>query len=105
MSSNQPYPHIFTPLDLGYTTLKNRIMMGSMHTGLEDLGVEGYEKMAAYFAERARGGVAMIMTGGIAPNMEGLFGAESSALYKPEHVAMHRLVTDAVKAAAPDSGS
>ena len=87
MSSNQPYPHIFTPLDLGYTTLKNRIMMGSMHTGLEDLGVEGYEKMAAYFAERARGGVAMIMTGGIAPNMEGLFGAESSALYKPEHVA------------------
>lgn len=102
MSSNQPYPHVFSPLDLGFTQLKNRIMMGSMHTGLEDDGKEGYEKMAAYYAERAMGGVAMIMTGGIAPNMEGLFGAESSALYKPEQVAMHRQVTDAVKAAASD---
>lgn len=102
MNSNQPYPHVFSPLDLGFTQLKNRIMMGSMHTGLEDFGVEGYEKMAAYFAERAKGGVGMIMTGGISPNMEGLYGAESSALFKPEQVAMHRQVTDAVKAAAPD---
>jgi 2,4-dienoyl-CoA reductase (NADPH2) len=61
------YPHVFSPLDLGFTRLKNRILMGSMHTGLEE-APDGFERMAAYFAERARGGVGMIITGGISPN-------------------------------------
>ncbi|OYW15604.1 MAG: hypothetical protein B7Z50_01115, partial [Sphingomonadales bacterium 12-62-5] len=58
------YPLTFSPLDLGFTRLKNRILMGSMHTGLEDIE-GGFERMAAFFAERARGGVGMIITGGI----------------------------------------
>ena len=98
-----PYPKVFRPLDLGFVRLKNRIMMGSMHTGLEDIGDEGYEKMAAYFAERASGGVGMIMTGGIAPNPESNApGHDSAMLYREDQVPLHRKVTDAVKAAAPD---
>jgi 2,4-dienoyl-CoA reductase (NADPH2) len=98
------YPHTFEPLDLGFTQLKNRILMGSMHTGLEDMGEAGYEKMATFFAERATGGVGMIMTGGIAPNPESIGAAgfdecDSSMLYREDQVGMHRLVTDAVKAA------
>ena len=65
----EKYPHIFEPLDLGHTTIKNRILMGSMHTGLEE-SPDGFPRMAEYFAERARGGVGMIITGGIAPNIE-----------------------------------
>ena len=64
---NAHFPRLFTPLDLGFTTLKNRILMGSMHTGLEETK-NGFEKMAVYFAERARGGAGLIVTGGIAPD-------------------------------------
>ena len=63
------YKHIFEPLDLGFTTLKNRILMGSMHTGLEE-EKNGIERIAAYYAERARGGVGLIVTGGISPNIK-----------------------------------
>jgi len=92
------YPHIFTPLDLGHTTIKNRILMGSMHTGLEE-SPNGFPRMAEYFAERARGGVGMIITGGIAPNIEGSGGAK---LQTAEEAAQHRLVTEAVHNADPD---
>ena len=64
------YPHLLAPLDLGFTTLPNRVLMGSMHTGLED-SRKHFERMAAYFAERARGEVGLIVTGGFAPNIEG----------------------------------
>lgn len=93
-----PYPRLFSPLDLGVTTLKNRILMGSMHTGLEE-AENGFERLAAYFTERVRGGVGMIFTGGIPPNLEGGFGAKLST---PEEARQHRLVTDAVHAADPD---
>jgi 2,4-dienoyl-CoA reductase (NADPH2) len=101
------YPHIFEPLDLGFTQLKNRILMGSMHTGLEDMGEAGYEKMATYFAERAKGGVGMIMTGGIAPNPESIgtagFGeCDSSMLHREDQIPMHSQVTQAVKSADPE---
>jgi 2,4-dienoyl-CoA reductase (NADPH2) len=98
MAAHSRYPRIFTPLDLGFTTLKNRILMGSMHTGLEDLA-DGFPRMAEYFAARARGGVGMIITGGIAPNPEGGGGAKLST---PAEAAQHRTVTEAVHAAAPD---
>src|SRR5210317_2542452 len=64
------YPKLFEPLDLGFTTLRNRSIMGSMHTGLEEMA-DGFERMAAFYAERAAGGVGMIITGGISPNEEG----------------------------------
>src|SRR5690606_8951237 len=64
------YPHLFTPLDLGFTTLRNRVLMGSMHTGLEDCRGD-FPKLAAYFAERAAGGVGLMVTGGFSPNVEG----------------------------------
>ena len=67
------YKHIFEPLDLGFTTLKNRILMGSMHTGLEE-EKNGIDKIAAYYAERAKGGVGLIVTGGISPNIQGWTG-------------------------------
>ena len=66
------YPHLLAPLDLGHVTLPNRVVMGSMHTGLED-HARDFPKLAAYFAERARGGAALIVTGGFAPNIEGTF--------------------------------
>ena len=62
------YPHLFSPLDLGFTQLRNRAIMGSMHTGLEEQE-NGFERLAQYFSERAKGGVGMIITGGIAPNL------------------------------------
>ena len=65
-----PYPHLLAPLDLGFTTLPNRVLMGTMHTGLED-GRKHFPRMAAFFAERARGGVGLMVTGGFAPNIEG----------------------------------
>ncbi len=89
------YPHVFSPLDLGFTTLKNRILMGSMHTGLEE-APDGFARMAAYYAERARGGVGMIITGGIPPNEEGGLGSKLST---PAEAAQHRLITEAVHAA------
>ena len=65
-----PYPHLLAPLDLGFVTLRNRVLMGSMHTGLEDRARD-FDKLAAYFAERARGGVGLMVTGGFSPNIEG----------------------------------
>jgi 2,4-dienoyl-CoA reductase (NADPH2) len=73
------YPHLFAPLDLGFTTLRNRTLMGSMHTGLEE-EKGGYEKMAAYFGERAAGGVGLIVTGGIAPDVSGWTGPFATTL-------------------------
>ena len=96
--SHNKYPLLFSPLDLGFTSLKNRILMGSMHTGLEE-AENGFERLAAYFTERVRGGVGMIITGGIPPNAEGGFGAKLST---PEEARQHRIVTDAVHAADPD---
>ncbi len=92
------YPHLFSPIDLGFTRLKNRVLMGSMHTGLEE-AAGGFERLAAYFAERVHGGVGMIITGGIPPNAEAGFGAKLST---PEEAAKHRLITDAVHAADAD---
>jgi 2,4-dienoyl-CoA reductase (NADPH2) len=90
-----PYPHLLSPLDLGFTTLRNRVLMGSMHTGLEDRAAD-YEKLAAYFRERARGGVGLIVTGGIAPSIQGWLGPFASKLSWPWEVARHRKVTQAV---------
>ena len=67
---SQHYPNLLAPLDLGFVTLKNRVLMGSMHTGLEDRA-KHFDRLAAYFAERAAGGVGLIVTGGIAPNIAG----------------------------------
>jgi len=93
------YPHLFEPLDLGFTTIKNRAIMGSMHTGLEE-APDGFVRMAAYFAERAAGGVGMIITGGISPNIEG--GVGGAKLSNEAEIAEHRLVTEAVHQADPD---
>ncbi len=93
------YPKLFSPLELDHTTIKNRILMGSMHTGLEE-AENGFERMAAYFAERAAGGVGMIITGGISPNSEGGMGTKLSTA---EEATQHKMVTDAVHAAAPDA--
>ena len=98
MSGAQKYKKLFEPLDLGFTTLKNRVVMGSMHTGLEEVE-GGFERMAPYFAERAHGGVGMIITGGISPNMEGGWGAKLST---SKEASEHRLITNAVHAADPD---
>ena len=93
-----PYPHLLAPLDLGFTTLRNRTLMGSMHTGLEERP-GGFERMAAYFAERARGGVGLIVTGGIAPNDEGGVYSGAAKLTTGEEAEKHRVVTEAVHAA------
>ena len=91
------YPHLFAPLDLGHVTLPNRVLMGSMHTGLEDRARD-FDKLAAYFAVRARGGVGLMVTGGIAPNIEGWLKPLGGRLSMPWHVARHRKVTKAVHA-------
>ena len=93
-----PYPHLLAPLDLGFTTLANRVLMGSMHTGLEE-AADGFARMAAFYAERARGGVGLIVTGGIAPNFAGRVEPRASQLSFPWQVARHRLITEAVHAA------
>ncbi len=92
-----PYPHLLAPLELGFTTLKNRVLMGSMHTGLED-GRKHFPAMAAYFAERARGGVGLIVTGGFAPNIAGWTKPFAGILASSSAAKRHRLVTDAVHA-------
>ena len=89
------YPHLFAPLDLGFTTLRNRVLMGSMHTGLEDRKRD-FPKLAAYFAERAAGGVALIVTGGFSPNFEGWLTPFASRLAWPWEARKHRQVTEAV---------
>ena len=91
------YPHLLAPLDLGFTTLTNRVLMGSMHTGLEDKAAD-YDKLAAFFAERARGGVGLIVTGGIAPSIRGWLKPMSGTMSMPWHVGRHRKVTRAVHA-------
>ncbi|HET9657015.1 MAG TPA: NADPH-dependent 2,4-dienoyl-CoA reductase [Kineosporiaceae bacterium] len=91
------YPHLFTPLQLGGTTLPNRILMGSMHLGLEE-APDGFERMAAFYAERARGGVALIVTGGISPNRAGRPVRHGAVLENEREVTQHRLITDAVHA-------
>ena len=96
--SNPHYPRLFQPLDLGFTQLKNRVVMGSMHLGLEE-AEHGFERMAAFYAERAAGGAALIVTGGIGPNAEGGVGIGAAVMTTPEEAAEHRVVTDAVHAA------
>ncbi len=93
----QSRKHMFAPLDLRFTQLRNRVVMGSMHTGLEDIA-DGAERLAAFYVERARGGVGMIITGGIAPNAEGGSGAR---MVTQADVAFHRVVTTAVHQAEP----
>ena len=90
-----PYPHLLAPLDLGFTTLKNRVIMGSMHTGLEDRFYH-YGKLAAFYRERARGGVGLIVTGGIAPNRQGWLLPFGGTLNMAGDVFNHRRVTRAV---------
>ena len=89
------YPHLLAPLDLGFTTLRNRVLMGSMHTGLEDRAAD-FPKLAAYFAERAKGGVGLMVTGGFAPNLRGWLKPFASRMSMPWHVRRHRQVTAAV---------
>ncbi|GAA6152444.1 NADPH-dependent 2,4-dienoyl-CoA reductase [Pseudoteredinibacter isoporae] len=119
-SAHPKYPRLFQALDLGFTQIKNRVLMGSMHTGLEHAGSTGYgrkhgllseeapkndfmERQAVYFAERARAGVGMIITGGTPPNTESTVSNDpGEAFCLPEQVAGHKKVTDAVKAAAAD---
>lgn len=89
------YPHLLAPLDLGFGTLKNRLLMGSMHTGLEELP-EGPERLAEFYAERARGGVGLIVTGGIAPNKEGCIAEHGARLTCAEEMRPHQVITRAV---------
>ncbi|WP_323767620.1 NADPH-dependent 2,4-dienoyl-CoA reductase [Marinovum sp.] len=88
------YPNLFRPLDLGHTTLKNRVLMGSMHTGLEE--TKDWNRVAEFYAERARGGVGLMVTGGMAPNREGGVFPGAAGLYTPEDIANHRVVTTRV---------
>jgi 2,4-dienoyl-CoA reductase (NADPH2) len=90
------YPHLLAPLDLGFTQLKNRVLMGSMHTGLEETG--DWQRVAAFYGARARGGVGLIVTGGMAPNPEGGVFPGAAGLYGPDDIANHRIVTDRVHA-------
>ena len=120
MSRHPKYPRLFEPLDLGFTKIKNRILMGSMHTGLEHAGTTAYgdqheknlndnpkqdfmQRQARYFAERAKAGVGMIITGGTPPNTESTVSNDpGEAFCLPEQVPSHRLITSAVKEAAAD---
>ncbi|HEY5782892.1 MAG TPA: NADPH-dependent 2,4-dienoyl-CoA reductase [Lysobacter sp.] len=94
-TSHPLYPRLFEPLDLGFCTLRNRVLMGSMHTGLEDKAAD-FPKLAAYFAERAAGGVGLIVTGGFSPNLAGWLKPFGGTLRWPWEVGRHRQVTSAV---------
>ena len=89
------YKHIFEPLDLGFTTLKNRVLMGSMHTGLEE-EKNGFERLAAFYAERAKGGVGLIVTGGMSPSVRGWLTPFSSRMSTKKHAKKHKVITEAV---------
>ncbi|PKV64352.1 2,4-dienoyl-CoA reductase (NADPH2) [Polaribacter sp. Hel1_33_96] len=89
------YKHIFEPLDLGFTTLKNRILMGSMHTGLEE-EKNAIDKISTYYAERAKGGVGLIVTGGISPNIQGWTGPFAARMSSTKHAIQHQKITNAV---------
>ena len=88
------FPHLFTPLDLGFTQLKNRVLMGSMHTGLEEVG--DWERIATYYGDRAKGGVALIVTGGMSPNKEGGVFAGAAGLFSQTDIDNHRIATGRV---------
>lgn len=92
--SHSQFPNLFAPLDLGHVTLSNRVLMGSMHTGLEELG--DWNRVATYFGERAQGGVALMVTGGMAPNVEGGVLPGAAGLFSPQDITNHRIVTDRV---------
>ncbi|MCD6733976.1 MAG: NADPH-dependent 2,4-dienoyl-CoA reductase [Burkholderiaceae bacterium] len=92
---NTPYPHLLAPLDLGFTTLRNRVLMGSMHTGLEDVG-DAHDRLAAFYAARARGGVGLIVTGGFAPNEDSIVMRGASILDNEAEADKHRVITQAV---------
>nr|UXE46172.1 2,4-dienoyl-CoA reductase [uncultured bacterium] len=92
------FPHLLSPLDLGFTKIKNRVLMGSMHTGLEDRS-KHFPRLAAYFAERARGGVGLMVTGGFAPNWEGWLSPLGSRLSSHAGARKHQVITDAVHSA------
>lgn len=89
-----PFPHLFSPITVGHLALPNRIMMGSMHTSLE-AREDGVERMAAFYAERACGGAALIVTGGFAPNAEGRLG-EEPIVFDQARAVSHRAITQAV---------
>lgn len=89
------YPHLLEPLDLGFTTLKNRVLMGSMHIGLEE-APQGYERMAAFYAERAKGDVGLIVTGGVSPNDDGVVFSHGTKLDTVEEAEKHKVITQAV---------
>jgi 2,4-dienoyl-CoA reductase (NADPH2) len=91
------YPHLLAPLDLGFTVLPNRVLMGSMHTGLEETG--DWNRVAEFYAARARGGVALMVTGGMAPNAEGGVFPGAAGLFTPQDVANHQIVTGRVQEA------
>lgn len=95
--AHSKYPNLLSPLDLGFTTLRNRVLMGSMHTGLEE-DSEGFERMAAFFALRAKGGVGLIVTGGFSPDIFGALKPMGSKLTTKKEVRKHKTVTDAVHA-------
>lgn len=89
------YPHLLEPLDLGFTKLRNRTLMGSMHTGLEE-AKHGFERLAVFYAERARGGAGLIVTGGIGPNMEGAVAQHAAKMTTEEESDQHKVITEAV---------
>ena len=96
--TSSPYPHLFAPLDLGFCVLPNRVLMGSMHTGLEDRSRD-YPRLAAYFRERAEGGAGLIVTGGVSPNLVGWLKPFAAKLSWPWEIHKHRIVTQAVHGA------
>lgn len=98
MTMNSHFPHLFQTLDLGFTTIKNRTLMGSMHLGLEE-EKNGFHKLATFYAERAAGGVGLIVTGGIAPNRAGWVFPFASRMTKARHAEEHKIITEAVHAA------
>jgi 2,4-dienoyl-CoA reductase (NADPH2) len=95
LNTSSQYPHLFSPLDLGFTQLKNRAIMGSMHVGIEE-EKNGFEKLAAYFAARAEGGCALMVTGGVSPNIKGWLKPFGMRLTKRSQALKHRVITDAV---------
>ena len=97
MTHSPAYPHLFRPLTVGHLTLPNRVLMGSMHTNLEE-APNGFARLAAFYAERARAGVSLIVTGGIAPNAEGAVFQGANALTDTSQLAQHRQVVEAVHA-------
>ncbi|WDE05796.1 NADPH-dependent 2,4-dienoyl-CoA reductase [Thalassomonas viridans] len=95
MNNTSPYPNLLAPLDLGFTKIANRSLMGSMHTGLEE-EKDGFKKLAAFYEARAKGGVGLIVTGGISPNTRGRLAPFAGEMSKFWHVKKHKLITDAV---------